>query len=615
MSSKNNALLLQLNSIKLPNNNGRLDKISYQCASSFKIFPIHRCSDGLVSFKYLNVLHEFNLNGWFDFALNQWEIELSSLSKALIIKHNSKKNNTVSIQLNHMPIDEFVTLTKDTLSLNTDTLDGNLTAEFELNLNEIFSMTGEYKFENFDWESEDSEYVLANTQINGSFVLRPVNHEYELLNSLSIISGEGLAKDIYLVFEKDMFTINSVLGIDKEFEMNGLAINLALTDAINIDVEVLDIEKQTMNIQYDIQDMSLMYQKYLKSYLSIIGISKVEVDGEIAGELKINSGAIQSVHAVIKSMFMEIESKKIEVNNLNSTINWHNKEEVLTSNFSWDALLLAGMPINQSELQVFSSGQELSVKNNSKIPIFDGSIDINRLEMKDIFEPEINIKFDGEVQPISLSLITEKMGWPVMKGNISGKIPGMNKTGDVITFDGILELSVFNGTMTVKDLSIERLFGIAPVIAADITFQDISLLQLTSTYDFGDITGNVNGFINRMRITNWKADRLDAYIESQKVKGVKQLISQRAIDNISSIGGVQGALSRSFLSFFDAFRYKKIGIGCKLRNSICEMKGLKNSTTNYQIVAGQGLPSINIFGYRNYIDWQIFLDRLLNASY
>ena len=118
-----------------------------------------------------------------------------------------------------------------------------------------------------------------------------------------------------------------------------------------------------------------------------------------------------------------------------------------------------------------------------------------------------------------------------------------------------------------------------------------------------------------MRITNWKADRLNAYIESVKTKGVKQSISQRAIDNISSIGGIQGALSRSFLRFFDAFRYKRLGIGCKLRNSICEMKGLDTTSEKYQIVSGKGLPSINIFGYSKFIDWQVLLDRLFNANY
>ncbi|MBL4661761.1 MAG: hypothetical protein JKY19_15480 [Alcanivoracaceae bacterium] len=202
-----------------------------------------------------------------------------------------------------------------------------------------------------------------------------------------------------------------------------------------------------------------------------------------------------------------------------------------------------------------------------------------------------------------------------MNGSISGKIPGMKKQGHSITFDGSLDLTVFDGQMQIDDLSIERLFGVAPVIAANIKFHKLNLQQITSTFDFGEMTGLIDGYVNDLRITNWKADRLDAYIESSKSSKIKQTISQRAIDNISSIGGIQGALSRSFLRFFEYFKYKRIGIGCKLRNSICEMRGIETNNNSYYIIEGKGIPSINIIGISRFIDWEVFLDRLLNAGY
>jgi hypothetical protein len=255
------------------------------------------------------------------------------------------------------------------------------------------------------------------------------------------------------------------------------------------------------------------------------------------------------------------------------------------------------------------------VGEETSIPVFDGSLLINKLVLDKIFDPEISIDFSGEVKPISIALITEKMGWPIMNGTISGFIPGMKKTGHSITFDGVLDIDVFDGQMQVENLSIERLFGIAPVVAGDIVFSQLNLQQITSTYDFGEITGLIKGYVKGLRITNWKANRLDAHIESIKSKGVKQTISQRAIDNISSIGGIQGALSRSFLRFFDYFRYKKIGFGCKLRNSICQMSGVKDKNENYTLIQGSGIPSINIIGFRKFIDWEVFIDRLLNAGY
>lgn len=615
VSSDNLSLKIKIEELSISQIDEKIKGIEYKCFSSYKLYPIHKCNKGNISFVYLKNQYNFQFNGWFDFVTNKWDVTLINHSNNMTIQHSSENQDKVTIKIQQMPVAEFSDLIKDQITINKELIEGLMTADIEMDFSGLFSIVGSYQLENFNWESESSEYVLAETKILGEFMLRPYVGGYELLNSTSIEAGEGLFKDIYLVFEKDMFVVNSVVDINNDFAVTNLELNFELTESNHINIDVFDLDNLDMDIDFSISELYVLYNKYLKSYFEIIGISEAEIDGEINGKISLKGGEVESIKADIFDVYMEIDSKKVEVNNLNSSINWHNQGELMPSSFKWDALLLAGMPINQSQLKVMSAGQELRIEDDTHIPIFDGSLDITKLTLKDIFQPEISIQFDGEVQPISLALITEKMGWPVMNGYISGKIPGMQKLGNSITFDGQLELSVFDGTMQIEDLSIERLFGIAPVIAADIKFKDLSLLQITSTYDFGDITGNINGYINNMRITNWQADRLDAYVESVKVKGVKQLISQRAIDNISSIGGVQGALSRSFLKFFDAFRYKKIGIGCKLRNSICEMKGLKTTKTNYQIVEGKGLPSINIFGYRKFIDWQVFLDRLLNASF
>ncbi len=138
---------------------------------------------------------------------------------------------------------------------------------------------------------------------------------------------------------------------------------------------------------------------------------------------------------------------------------------------------------------------------------------------------------------------------------------------------------------------------------------------LTETFGFGLITGKLSGVINDLRITNWKTDRLDAEVYTVKTKGIKQIISQRAIENISSLGGIKGAISKTFLRFFDDFRYKKIKLSCKLNNSVCEIGGLKNQNNQFVIVEGGGIPKINIVGFVRAINWEEFVSRLLNANY
>jgi len=615
VSSYKNSLNIALDEINVPHLDFNLTQINYQCHSSIRIYPVHECENGRISFIHLQNQYQFNFIGWINLKENSWDIKLTNDDENLVIYHESVNKNSIKFKLNQTPIAELSKILKNYISIDNDQIQGTLTAELNIDFNDQLLITGNYQLNEFNYESESSEYILAETSILGEFMIRQISDGYEFKGKNSIDSGEGLFKDIYLLFEKDMIVMDSYINFNNQFNFNDVALNAVLSDVINIDIDEIDLDNLSMIINFDVKDMSILYNKYLLSYFEIIGVNDAEFDGIIKGEFNIVNGDIESVQAGIHDMFAEIESKKIEINNLNSNINWSKKGDLKESNFKWDALLLAGMPINQSQLELYSAGQNIKIKEGTQLPIFDGSLDIYQLNLKDIFEPEISIQFDGEVQPISLSLIAEKMDWPIMNGYISGKIPGMKKVGHRISFDGLLELTVFDGTMQIDNLTIERLFGIAPVVAANITFQNLSLLSITSTYDFGDISGRVNGYVKGMRITNWKADRLNAYIESVKTKGVKQSISQRAIDNISSIGGIQGALSRSFLRFFDAFRYKRLGIGCKLRNSICEMKGLDTTAEKYQIVSGKGLPSINIFGYSKFIDWQVLLDRLFNANY
>ncbi|NOQ79559.1 MAG: C4-dicarboxylate ABC transporter, partial [Gammaproteobacteria bacterium] len=87
-------------------------------------------------------------------------------------------------------------------------------------------------------------------------------------------------------------------------------------------------------------------------------------------------------------------------------------------------------------------------------------------------------------------------------------------------------------------------------------------------------------------------------------------ISQRAIDNLSSLGGASGLLSRSFLSFFETFRYDKIGLSCKLKNNTCHMSGVEAKGDSYYIVKGGGIPRIDVMGFQKLVNWQVLTSRL-----
>lgn len=615
INSLGDQLEIHLKSLQLPIVNEKIVDIDYTCKESEQIYPLHVCEKGNLSFNYQAARYELWVSGWINLQHLTWDLAIENKAKSILVKSNSKTEEQITIQLKQLSLTELENLSKPYLNGDVVIPEGKLSADLIVDFGKELTLDVDYLLENINWESSSGEYVLADTFHQGQMSIQQKENGLEVLIANNLAKGEGLFKDIYVLFDKTPVEIKAKIPINKNFEPGNILVYLSAKNTIDVNLVWTNWVENKLKINFKINDLNQLYKGFLKSFLAINGIENLSILGQSQGFIAYENDHIIETNLTFNELYLEIDSKKILVENLSGYINWKEFGDWQKSNFKWDSLLLAGMPVKQSDINLQSVGQKIQLEKNTSLAIFDGSIFIDNLLLQDIFSPQISIDFDGDVNPISIALITEKMGWPLMTGSISGKIPGMKKKGDRITFDGYLDLKIFDGNMQVSDFSIERLFGIAPVIAADISFQNLNLQQITSTFDFGKITGLVEGYVNDLRITNWKPDRLVAHLNSVKTKGIKQTISQRAIDNISSIGGIQGALSRSFLRFFDDFRYKKIGFGCKLRNAICEMSGIKSNKKSYQLVEGSGLPSINIIGYRQFVDWEVFLDRLLNAGY
>jgi hypothetical protein len=88
------------------------------------------------------------------------------------------------------------------------------------------------------------------------------------------------------------------------------------------------------------------------------------------------------------------------------------------------------------------------------------------------------------------------------------------------------------------------------------------------------------------------------------------------VQNLSNLGNgsAVGMLSQGALSFFENFSYQAIGWGCRLKDSVCEMRGAEKTGDGYYIVKGGGLPRIDVIGYNHKVNWRDLFNRLKNIS-
>ena len=107
--------------------------------------------------------------------------------------------------------------------------------------------------------------------------------------------------------------------------------------------------------------------------------------------------------------------------------------------------------------------------------------------------------------------------------------------------------------------------------------------------------------------------------------GVRQRISQSAVQNISSVGDASfvSSLQGRLIGLFDDFGYRRLGIRCQLNNTVCAMGGLadldeahtpRSDSSGFTIVEGAGLPRLTVVGYNRRVDWPTLMERLKSVG-
>jgi hypothetical protein len=101
-------------------------------------------------------------------------------------------------------------------------------------------------------------------------------------------------------------------------------------------------------------------------------------------------------------------------------------------------------------------------------------------------------------------------------------------------------------------------------------------------------------------------------MHSVRRAGTKQRISQRAVQNISSVGDASfvSSLQGKLIGLFDDFGYARLGISCRLANEVCDMGGLHSAGNSFTTVEGAGLPRLNVVGFNRQVDWPTLVERV-----
>jgi len=431
---------------------------------------------------------------------------------------------------------------------------------------------------------------------------------------LQTSSGQALAASVVLLD----FALNP-LDLRAHLQTSGPGIEITGLDIAQKDLidargnaQVARGGKVTLaRAHLDIQrlEFAAAYRSFLQLTLATTDFGALNVGGRATGTLDITNDAVSNVSVQLQNVSMADATTRLSLANTNGAIHWaaDPHEPAQRSQLSWSSSSAYGLIGGPVEMSFTAHAKDFTLGDNTRFPIFDGTLVVHTLAIRKLGAPDTELNFDAHLEPISMPLLSKAFGWPILSGQLAGRIPGVTYRDRVLSVGGDLSANVFDGTIVGSKLRLSDPWGPWPKLDATVTARHLDLDLLTHTFSIGSISGRLDADIKDLELFNWSPVAFDARLQTTPGDRSKHLISQKAVTSISSVGGggggVAAALQSGVLKFFKQFNYDRLGISCQLRDEVCLMSGVEPARGGYYLVKGRGLPRIDIIGNAGRVDW------------
>ncbi len=350
------------------------------------------------------------------------------------------------------------------------------------------------------------------------------------------------------------------------------------------------------------------YVLLIKPFMANNALGDLEVAGSMDFKASMRDRRVTTFYLGLNDADVADRKNRFAFYRLNADIPW-SYDDKTRAVVAYESGQLLGLSLGAAQHKVDLERYSL-VAPRLDFPVLDG-----KLVLEDAAAALVNDQWywrvRADMQPISMPEFSHALGWPRMEGKIQAQIPMVLYQAGKLTTNGPLKFNVFDGDVSVDNLTMDQPLGLAPHLSADITMRRLDLDLLTKTFSFGAMEGRLDGDVKGLELSGKQPVRFDAAFYSSP-GNYPSKISQRAVQNISALGGAgaAAAIQRSFLRFFEEFNYQKIALSCKLRRGVCEMGGVEQGQSGYVIVKGSGIPSITVLGYNRSVGWKELLSRV-----
>ncbi|KAF1707220.1 hypothetical protein CSC73_13250 [Pseudoxanthomonas sacheonensis] len=371
------------------------------------------------------------------------------------------------------------------------------------------------------------------------------------------------------------------------------------------------------DLRMESADMAPLRPRYLSGWLGLFGLGELDLQGAASARMQVQGGELIRAEAELREVSVVDAQQRFRFDGLGGNPVFSAGAPV-DSALRWRGGEIHGLAFGAAELPLDSAEGGIGLRQQVTVPMLGGGLRFEDINLRPpAGERGLEFDFGLTVEGLDVGLLAKALDWPAFQGRLDGRIPKARYADDRLDFEGNLVTHMFDGTVQVSGLAMERPFGTAPTLSADISMDDMNLQALTGVFGFGEITGALDGSIRNLRLVDWKAEAFDADLHTDPSWKGKRRISQRAVQDLSSVGGAGGlgdSLQAQALKLFDDFGYRRIGIRCRLAEEVCDMDGLRSAGNGFIIVEGSGLPRLTVVGFNHRVDWPTLVERLVAVT-
>ncbi len=477
----------------------------------------------------------------------------------------------------------------------------------------------------FGYDDADGTVAVSGLSATGSLSLGGTDTQLDLRAQARIDGGEVLYGATYVRLPEGRVDA----GIDATLAGERLRVTRlewndpgTLELSVGFDARIGD-GAALQAVQADVRrlDLASALPRYAASWLATKGWPELSGNGTLSGTLQTGPDGLQAFALAASGVSIVDGAHRFAVDGLDGALDWNATSDRPPTAFGWQRLELLQVPFGAARFELASRAAAIELAQPLAVDVLGGQLRFERFTAQPRSPRGERFAGSFALAGLQMPLISQVFGWPQFPGNLSGGVPEIEFVGDRVEFHGGLDLYVFDGHLGVSGLVLERPFGVAPALQADVHFENMDLEQLTRAFSFGGMTGRLFGTIADLRLIDWSPVAFDAWL---RTNGGGRM-SYKAVNDLTSIGGGGGlgaSLQTMALKVFDTFGYRQLGLRCRLVDEVCAMAGIAappadaggSSAAGYTIVEGSGIPRIMIVGHRRRVDWPTLVRRLAEAT-